>query len=418
MSTEGTTGGGSPRRAPWIVALLLLVGAAVVASLWLGVWGGSGAADDHAAMEMADPHADHGATQGTDPPADHEMSGARMADGSLHLSPEMARSLGVVVVEAEEASVVRSIRTTGSVMHDESGLTTLALKISGFVERLYVDFTGQEVRRGRPLLELYSPALVEAQEELLSALRMEEQLRAGGNASVVARASALVEGARRRLALWDIPAGEVERIERTGEVRRTLTLHAASGGFVTEKMVQSGQFVEAGMPLYRLSDLSRVWVEADVYEQDLRFVAIGAEAEVEIAAFPDESLRGRVTYVYPEVDVATRTARVRIELANPRGRIRPGMYATVRIEAPVEGPVLLLPRDAVMHSGTHAMVFVEESPGVYRAREVRVGTDFGARTEILAGLAAGERVVGRANFLLDSESRLTESMGAMPGMNH
>jgi multidrug efflux pump subunit AcrA (membrane-fusion protein) len=163
MSTEGTTGGGSPRRAPWIVALLLLVGAAVVASLWLGVWGGSGAADDHAAMEMADPHADHGATQGTDPPADHEMSGARMADGSLHLSPEMARSLGVVVVEAEEASVVRSIRTTGSVMHDESGLTTLALKISGFVERLYVDFTGQEVRRGRPLLELYSPALVEAQ---------------------------------------------------------------------------------------------------------------------------------------------------------------------------------------------------------------------------------------------------------------
>jgi RND family efflux transporter MFP subunit len=347
-----------------------------------------------------------------------DMSGMTMSDGSVHIDPDMARSLGVTVVAAELAPLARSIRTTGVVVYDETRLTTIAPKFSGFVEKLHVNFTGQAVRRGQPLLEIYAPEMVAAQEELLGALRMREQLRESASPAVVDRAENLVDAARRRLLLQDIAPAQVAEIERTRTVRRTLTLHAPFGGFVTEMMVQAGQAVDMGMPLYRLADLSAVWVEADVYEQDLRFIALGETVQVEISAWPREPFRGRVSYIYPEVQADTRTTKVRIELANPGGRIKPGMYATVSIDAPVTERAVVVPRDAVMHSGTHSMVFVEEAPGIYRVREVTVGADAGGRTQILAGLIAGERVVNRANFLLDSESRLMESMGPMPGMEH
>lgn len=340
-----------------------------------------------------------------------------MPDGAVHLEPEMARSLGVTVIEAELAPLQRTIRTTGNVVYDETHLGTVTPKFAGYVERLYVNFTGQSVRPGQPLLEIYSPELVAAQEELLAAIRMEQQLREVASAAVVDRTAGLVDAARRRLLLWDVSSAQVEQIERNGEVRRTLTLHAPFGGFVVEKMVQTGQAVDAGMPLYRLADLSNVWVEADVYEQDMRFVRLGEMVHVEFAAYPGESQQGRISYIYPDVRSDTRTARVRIELANPGGRIKPGMYATVNLDAPLSERAVLVPRDAVMHSGTHAMVFVEEAPGMYRAREVQVGTEVQGRTQILSGLIAGERVVSRANFLIDSESRLMDG-GADAHMNH
>lgn len=351
-------------------------------------------------------------------PAATDMGGMAMPVGSVHIDPDMARSLGVTVVAAELAPLERSIRTTGVVVYDETRLTTITPKVSGFVEQLHVTFTGQAVRRGQPLLEIYAPELVAAQEELLGALRMREQVREHASPAVVDRAEILVDAARRRLVLQDISSAQVAEIERTRTVRRTLTLHAPFGGVVTEKMVQAGQAVERGMPLYRLADLSTVWVEAEVYEQDLRFIGLGETAQVDIAAWPREPFRGRVSYIYPEVRADTRTTKVRIALANAGGRIKPGMYATVSIDAPVTDRAVVVPRDAVMHSGTHSMVFVEEAPGRYRVREVTVGADAGGRTQILAGLIAGERVVNRANFLLDSESRLMESMGPMPGMDH
>jgi membrane fusion protein, copper/silver efflux system len=314
--------------------------------------------------------------------------------------------------------VRRRIRTTGNVVYDETGLTTVAPKFAGFVERLHVDFTGQAVRRGQPLLEIYSPELVAAQEELLAAVRMEAQLRESASQAVIDRTAGLVEAARRRLLLWDVSPAQVQQVERSGQVRRTLTLHAPFSGVVIEKMVQAGQAVEMGMPLYRLADLGSVWVEADIYEQDLRFVRTGEIVQVEVAAYPGEPHQGRVSYIYPEVRMETRTARVRVELASPAGRIKPGMYATVTIQTPATERAVLVPRDAVMHSGTHAMVFVEEGEGLFRAREVTIGVDTGNQTQILSGLLAGERVVKRANFLLDSESRLMESLGASPHMNH
>jgi membrane fusion protein, copper/silver efflux system len=410
------------RRLALVVVPLLLA----VAGVWSVAQGrgheaAAHPAGDHAGHGAAaadDPHAGHDMHAGHDIHAGHDMQGMITADGAVHLEPETARSLGITVVEAELAPLQRTIRTTGNVTYDESRLTTVTPKIMGFVERLHVDFIGQAVRRGQPLLEIYSPELVAAQEELLAAVRMERQLRASASPAVTERSALLVEAARRRLLLWDVSPAQVRQIEERGETRRTLTLHAPYGGFVIEKMVQAGQAVEAGMPLYRLADLSGVWVEADVYEQDLRFVRLGETVQVEIAAYPGESLPGRVSYVYPEVRMETRTARVRVALPNRDGRIKPGMFATVTIETPAAERAVTVPRDAVMHSGTHAMVFVEEGAGLYRAREVRVGVDVGGRTQILSGLLAGERIVNRANFLLDSESRLMESMGASPHMNH
>jgi RND family efflux transporter MFP subunit len=339
-------------------------------------------------------------------------------DGAVHLTPELVTSLGVTTVEARIAPFTRTIRTTGNVVYDETRLTTVAPKFSGFVERLHVDFTGQAVRRGQPMVEIYSPDLVAAQEELLAAHRMETQLRQTASQSVIDRMAGLVDAARRRLLLWDISPAQVEEVEQSGQVSRTLTLHAPFTGFVTEKMVQAGQAVEMGTTLYRLADLSSVWVEADIYEQDLRFVHTGQTMHVEIAAYPGELFQGRVSYIYPEVRMDTRTARIRISLANPGARIKPGMFATAQLESLVTEQAVLVPRDAVMHSGGHDMVFVDEGGGVYRARQVQVGADMGGSTQILSGLLPGERVVNRANFLLDSESRLMERMGAMPDMNH
>jgi RND family efflux transporter MFP subunit len=390
-------------RARWLVLALIL--AAAGAGFWIFAWKDA-------------PPAASAQAAGADPHAGHDMSGTTVQDGRVVMDPAMARSLGVVVVEAQLAPVSHSIRTTGSVTYDETRLTTITPKFSGFVEQLHVNFTGQAVRRGQPLLEVYAPELVAAQEELLAALRMAEQMRAGASSDFVARTAGLVDAARRRLLLWDISPAQIQRIEQSGEVRRTLTMHAPSSGFVTEKMVQSGQSIALGMPLYRLADLSTVWVEADVYEQDLRFVTVGDIVRVEITAYPGDAFNGRLSYIYPDVRPETRTTRVRIELVNAGSRIKPGMYATVHIDAAHAERAVVVPRDAVMHSGTHAMVFVEEAPGTYRVREVTVGIDAGGQTQILSGLVAGERVVSRANFLLDSESRLSETMGDMPDMNH
>jgi membrane fusion protein, copper/silver efflux system len=392
------------------IALLLVA----TAGFWAGARGGSTpaspATDPHAAHRghdgqgapAADPHAGHGGMAG--------------GDGTVRIDPATARSMGITVAVAELAPVSRTLRTTGHVTYDETRLTTISPRVGGFVERLHVDFTGQAVRRGQPLLEIYSPELVSAQEELLSAIRLERHLAASEAPGVAARSAGLVDAARRRLLLWDVSPAQVEQVERTGEVRRTMTLHAASSGFVVEKDVQQGQAVMPGMALYRLADLSSVWVEAAVYEQDLRLVTLGSAASVEIAAYPGERFAGRVSYVYPEVQAESRTTRMRVNLENPGGRIKPGMFASVVLDVAVAERAVLVPRDAVMRTGTHSMVFVEEQPGHYRMREVTVGVDSGGFTQVLSGILAGDRVVARANFILDAESRLMD--GAMEGMDH
>jgi membrane fusion protein, copper/silver efflux system len=278
--------------------------------------------------------ADHAAPSQSAAQAGHDMGGIAVAsDGTVSLPADGPGGLGIVLVAAELGEVRHSIRTTGHVAWDETRLTTITPKISGFVERLHVDNTGQVVRRGQPVLEIYSPELVAAQEELLAAVRLDERLATSVAPGVAERSLRLAESARQKLRLWDISQAQIDEIERSGRVRRTVTLHAASSGFVTEKLVQAGQAVSAGMALYRLADVSTIWVEADVFEQDLRFVALNDVVHVELAAYPGRSVAGRVSYIYPEVQQQTRTARIRITLANPDGSIMPGMFATVHSDA-------------------------------------------------------------------------------------
>lgn len=336
----------------------------------------------------------------------------------VHLTADQARAIGVTFTTVERGGLTREIRTVGQVTPAEPNLTEVTSKIDGFVDHLYVDATGRAVRRGDPLLSLYSPMLVTAEEELLTALRLERSLDSS-DADAWRNAQALVEASRRRLAYWDISADQIARLEQTGEVKKTLTLRAPFDGVVLEKAVVAGQSVAAGMKLYRLADLSTVWVEGEVFEQDQSFIQVGSEARVELAAYPGRSWQGRVSFVYPVVDTASRTARVRVVLSNPTGTLRPGMYGTLFFAAHLSPGMLSVPAEAVVMTGERNLVYFVRPDGMLEPREVVLGARGDGRIQVLRGVAAGDRIVGSANFLVDAESRLATGAGmeAMPGMN-
>jgi Cu(I)/Ag(I) efflux system membrane fusion protein len=313
--------------------------------------------------------------------------------------------------------LARTVRTVGQFVPAEPRLGDVTAKIDGYVEALYVSATGAPVRRGQPLLALYSPMLVAAQEELLAARRLAAAVDST-DADASRSAQALVAAARRRLAYWDITAEQIERLERTGEATKTLTLVAPSDGYVLEKAVVAGQSVSPGMTLYRLADLSTLWIEGEVFERDLALVHVGAPATAEVVAYPGRPFRGRVSFIWPVVDAQSRTARVRVEFANRGGALKPGMYATLFFEGAVGADVLHVPAEAVVMTGERNLVFVVQPDGMLAPREISLGARAGDRYQVLAGLAEGERVVASANFLVDAESRLSTgaTMPGMPGM--
>lgn len=329
----------------------------------------------------------------------------------VHLSVEQARAIGVTFTVVARGPLARTVRTVGEVVPAEPNLAEVTAKIDGFVEQLFVDATGMSVRRGQPLLTLYSPMLVAAQEELLTAKRLDAAAHSGDTES-------LLEASHRRLSYWDISAEQIERLERTGEVTKTLTLTAPVNGVVLEKMVVAGQAVTAGMKLYRIADLRTVWIEGAVFEQDLAFVRVGAPARADLAAYPGRPVDGRVSFVSPTVDAQSRTARVRVAFPNPGGRLKPGMYATLFFEALIGTDVLQVPAEAVVQTGERNLVFVVGDSGALTPREIVLGPRAGQRFQVLSGLVGGERIVASANFLVDAESRLaTGAPTAMPGMD-
>ena len=278
--------------------------------------------------------------------------------------------------------------------------------------------TGIAVRRGQPLLTLYSPMLVAAQEELLAARRLAATIDTN-DVEAARGARALVDASRRRLTYWDISTEQIERLERTGEVTKTLTLNAPVHGVVLEKMVVAGQAVMPGMKLYRIADLSTVWIEGAVFEQDLAFITVGRAVRAELTAYPGRPFEGRVDFVWPTVDAESRTARVRVTVRNPGGLLKPGMYATLFVDAHVGTDVLSVPAEAVVMTGERNLVFVVGQEGALEPREVVLGPRAQNRFQVLQGLAAGERIVASANFLVDAESRLGTGPGMadMPGMS-
>jgi RND family efflux transporter MFP subunit len=334
------------------------------------------------------------------------------------LSAVQAQAIGVTYTVALRGPLSRSVRTVGQVVPAEPGLADITPKVDGFVDRLFVDATGVSVRRGQPLLALYSPMLVSAQEELLTALRLAQAVDSAAP-EAWRNAQDLVAAARRRLVYWDISDDQIARLERTGEVTKTMTLTAPFDGVVMEKMVVAGQGVMPGMKLYRLANLSTVWIEGEVFEQDLGLIRVGAPARVELTAYPGRSFTGRVSFVWPTVDEQSRAGRVRVVLANPGGLIRPGMYATLRFDAALGRDLVSVPAEAVVMTGERNLVFVVGRDGMLQPREVTIGARTENRIEIRRGLEPGERVVATANFLVDAESRLTAGAGTagMPGMN-
>ncbi len=338
--------------------------------------------------------------------------------GPVMLTDRERKRIGVTFAEATMGPLQREVRTVAQVTYDETRVATVALKVDGWVERLLVNETGQPVRRGEALLELYSPMLVSAEQELLVARRLTTDL-VGGTGSAQTGAGDLLESARRRLEYWDVPASEVARLEQTGMVSRTVTFTAPVNGVVVEKFVLAGQRVMAGEPLYKIADLSRVWLEGEVFEPDLTAARTGLAITAEFAAMPGSRRTGQITYVYPSLNPETRTGRIRVELANADRVLKPGMYATIRFKAPTR-TVLSVPRSAVLATGERNIVFVEDSGGMFTPREVRLGASTDDRVEIISGIAAGERVVASGTFLLDAESNLGAAMGGMgdmPGMD-
>jgi len=333
-------------------------------------------------------------------------------DGSVRLSAEDVRTFGITFGTAEVRPLRKTIRTTGLVEFDETRMAYVAPKFGGWAERLHVDFTGEPVRAGQPLLDVYSPELVTAQEELLLAARMAESVGESVVEGVAEGARDLLESAKRRLRYWDIPEAEIRRILETGEVSRTLTLHVPVSGIVMEKGVVQGQAFRPGTNLYMIADLSTVWIHAEVFEADAALVREGMPAEIRVAALPGRVFAGRVEYVYPTLGERTRSMKARISLPNPRADLKPGMYATVTFAADL-GEALTVPSSAVLHTGERAVAFVDMGGGRLMPHELTLGMRGEDHVQVLDGLEPGQRVVTSAQFLLDSESNLAEVMKAM-----
>jgi Cu(I)/Ag(I) efflux system membrane fusion protein len=345
------------------------------------------------------------------------MMGASTDRQLVHLTPAQERALGVRYATVGTRRMERTIRTVGRIVASESRIAEVTPKIDGFVETLSVSTTGASVREGQPLMTLYSPALVAAQEELIIARRLVERVGAGSG-TAGRDAQAMLESARRRLRYWDISQEQISRLESTGEVQKTLTLVSPVDGVVLEKGVSEGQRVMPGALLFRIADLREVWVEGEVFERDVSLVRVGAEAHIEVSAFPGEHLMGRVDFVYPVMDVQSRTNRVRLTLPNPGARLKPGMFATIFFDVVLGVDQLAVPLEAVIVTGERNLVFVHDAEGMLTPREVVLGPQAGEYVQILSGLAAGEEIVAAANFLVDAESRLGTTGGMMPGMQH
>ena len=361
-------------------------------------------AEEHAKMQA-------GGTQGA-----MDSTGQAMRQ-AVHLTSAQERALGVVYTTVRRDTLTKEVRTVGEIMPAEPLIADVTPKIEGFVERLLVNTTGESVRRGQPVLAIYSPALVAAQEDLLTAKRL--STRVDSSAPEAWRsAQETLAAARRRLAYWDITADQIARLERTGEVSKTLTLVSPVNGIVLDKDVLEGQRVMPGQRLYRIADLSQVWVEGEVFEQDLHLIHKGARAHIEVAAYPGEHVMGRVSFVYPTVNVQSRTNRVRVTVPNRDLRLKPGMFATIYFDAQIGQDILAVPMEAVIVTGERNLVFVRDSTGTLLPRQVVLGTRAGDRVQVLSGLQEGETIVSSANFLVDAESRLASTGGGMPGMQH
>ena len=342
-------------------------------------------------------------------PAVTELAVVGSPRAEVQIDPRRQQLIGVRTAPVERRALTKPIRAVGTVRYDETRLADVNVKVAGWIEELDVNSTGQFIEVGQRLFTIYSPELLTTQQEYLLALESRARLRESQIADARVYADRIVQAARRRLELWDLPPAAIQALEDDREPRRTMPFRSPVSGFVIDKHVVRGQHVTPGMSLYTVADLSEVWVEADLYEEEAPLVREGARAIVTLDAYPAERFHGRAVYIYPYVEERTRTVRVRFAFPNPRGRLKPGMYANVALEAAL-GEGVVVPTNAVLDSGGPQHVFVSHGDGYFEPVSVVVGRRFGEAVEILEGLEGGEVVATSATFFIDSESQLRAAL--------
>jgi len=334
----------------------------------------------------------------------------------IKIDPVTVQNIGVKIDTVQRRKLSKIVRTVGKVDYDETKVYSINTKIMGWVEKLHVDYTGKLVRKGEPLMELYSPELVSTQEEYLQALRYRQQLQQSSIDAARKGAEDLLQSAGRRLLYWDIPETEIKALEERGTPTKTMTFYSPVDGIVMEKMVFKGQNVMPGMELYKIADLSSVWVLADVYQFELPWVKFGQNVEISLNYLPGKTFTGTITFIYPYLNMESRTVKARIQIRNTADlMLKPEMFATVKIASPITVDAVAVPEQAIIHSGERTVAVIALGGGYFDPREVELGVAADGYVQILNGIREGEKIVTSSQFLIDSESNLKAAIGLMAG---
>jgi RND family efflux transporter MFP subunit len=333
---------------------------------------------------------------------------------TIRIDPVTMQNMGVRFGRVQRKALTKDIRTVGNIIYDETKIFKVNIKFSGWIEKLYVDFVGEDVKKGQPLFDIYSPELVTTQEEYLLALNQYESLSNSSYPRVREGSRRLLEASRTRLRFWDLTEKQIEAIGKTGKTKKTLTVYSPATGVVTQKDAFEGHYVKEGEHQFEIVDLSSVWVGVDVYEYELPWVRKGMAAEMDLSYIPGKRFKGKVLFIYPYLDPKTRTAKLRLAFPNPGYQLKPGMYADIYLKSVVATDSLVIPQEAVIDSGVRKIVFVALGEGKFQPRDVNIGLEGNDNEfQVLEGLSEGEEIVLSAQFMLDSESRLREAIQKM-----
>lgn len=347
-------------------------------------------------------------------PVYEEKDGEKLPESTIKIDAATEQDMGVRTATVKRMALKKSIRALGTVTYDEKRIYAVNLKFDGWIEKLYVDFVGESVTKGQPLFDIYSPELYTAQEEYLLAASQARSLAASTYPSVRENADRLLKAARQRLKYWDLKEKQIRQLDEKGTVRKNLTIYSPANGVVIQKDALAGHFVKAGMHQYEIADLSRVWVDVEVYEYELPFVKKGMPAGMELSYLPGKRFEGSILFIYPFLNPETRTVKLRLAFDNKEGLLKPDMYANVFIESLIDPAALVIPQEAVIDSGLRKVVFVTRGDGKFEPRPVTLGLEGENSTfQVLEGLNEGDTIVTSAQFMFDSESRLREAIQKM-----
>src|SRR5579863_4319352 len=389
--------------------LLALIGNIILAVILVGLW-----LHYRAPKPMADAETRNANSATQESMANAMTTPPASAEAPLipvEISPQRLQSIGVKTGKVERKLVADEIRTTGSVAVDERRLAYVQVRFSGYIQKVFADATYQYVRKGQPLFTVYSPDLVATEREYLVAKQNQQVVAQSTVPGVASSATSLLDAAAERLKQWGVPQKEITRLESTGQVQQELEVDSPVSGYITERNALPSVAVQPEMRLYTLADLSTIWIQAQAFQNDLERIKVGAPATLTVNTYPGRAFAGRVDFIYPQVDMDTRTAKVRVVFSNPGLQLKPGMFVNVSLKVPM-GNQLVIPATGVLQSGAREIAFVERSDGYIEPREVQLGSRVGDDFIVLKGLKAGEQIVTSANFLIDSESQLQAALGS------